>query len=126
MLRRLLLPFALVGACFGASLAAAAAGNAATAKSSGLVGESGPGYSIEVKLNGKDLKTIKAGTYRIKVEDKSSIHNFHLIGKGVNKSTTIAFTGDRTWKVTFKPGKVTYQCDAHASLGMKGSFRVTS
>ena len=99
MLRRLLLPFALVGACLGASLAAAAAGNAAPAKSSGLVGESGPGYSI---------------------------HNFHLIGKGVNKATTIAFTGDRTWKVTFKPGKVTYQCDAHASMGMKGSFRVTS
>jgi len=126
MLRRLLLPLALVGACLGASLAAAAAGNAAPAKSSGLVGESGPGYSIEVKLNGKDLKTIKAGTYRIKIEDKSSIHNFHLIGKGVNKATTIAFTGDRTWKVTFKPGKVTYQCDAHASMGMKGSFKVTS
>ena len=98
----------------------------ASAKSAGLVGEVGPGFSIEVKLNGKDLKTIKAGTYRIKIEDKSSIHNFHLIGKGVNKATTIAFTGDRTWTVTFKPGKVTYQCDEHASMGMKGSFKVTS
>jgi plastocyanin len=122
MLRRLLLPIALV-AVF---LAVATVGNASTSKSAGLVGESGPGYSIEVKLNGKDLKTIKAGTYKIKVEDKASIHNFHLIGKGLNKLTTVGFTGDKTWTVTFKPGKVTYQCDPHHLSGMKGTFRVTS
>jgi plastocyanin len=121
MLRRLLLPIALV-AVF---LAVATVGNASTSKSAGLVGESGPGYSIEVKLNGKDLKTIKAGTYKLKVEDKSAIHNFHLLGKGVNKSTTVAFVGDKTWTITLKPGKYTYQCDIHATQGMKGSFRVT-
>jgi plastocyanin len=121
MLRRLLLPVALV-AVF---LAVVATGNASTKKSAGLVGETGPGYTIEVKLNGKDLKTVKAGTYKIKVEDTSSIHNFHLIGKGVNKSTTVAFTGDKTWTIKLSPGKYTYQCDIHATQGMKGSFRVT-
>ena len=123
MLRRLLLPLAV-----GISLAVAAAGYAGTntSTSTGLVGEVGPGYTIEVMRNGKDLKTIKAGTYKIKVEDKSSSHNFHLIGKGLNKSTTVAFMGDKTWTITFKPGKVTYQCDPHALRGMKGSFRVTS
>jgi plastocyanin len=121
MLRRLLILFPLAGAL----LAAAGAGNAGIAKSSGLVGEVGPGYSIEVKLNGRDLKTIKAGTYTLKVQDKSSSHDFHLIGKGLNKATTVPFTGERTWRVTFKPGKVTYQCDPHAAMGMKGSFRVT-
>jgi len=119
MLRRFLLLLAVV------ALAAAAVANARTAKSAGLVGESGPGYSIEVKLNGKDLKTLKAGTYRIEIEDKSAIHNFHLVGKGVNKSTTIPFTGDQTWTVKLKPGTYTYECDAHASLGMKGTFKVT-
>jgi plastocyanin len=123
LLRRLLFLLTLVA---GASLAAAAIGSAGTSKSAGLVGEVGPGYSVEVKLNGKDLKTIKAGTYRIKVEDKSSIHNFHLIGKGLNKATAVSFVGDKTWRVTFKPGKVTYRCDPHAAQGMKGSFRVTS
>ena len=122
MLRRLLLPLALAGV----ALVAVAAGTAATAKTTGLVGEVGPGYTIEVKLNGKDLKTIKAGTYRIKVEDKASVHDFHLIGKGLNKKTGVAFVGDQTWRVTFKPGKVTYQCDPHASMGMKGSFKVTT
>ena len=57
---------------------------------------------------------------------KSSSHNFHLIGKGLNKSTAVAFMGDKTWTITLKPGKVTYQCDPHAARGMKGSFKVTS
>jgi plastocyanin len=97
-----------------------------SAKSPGLVGEVGPGYSIEVQKAGKDLKTIKAGTYRIKVEDKASIHNFHLKGPGLNKKTGIGFKGDTTWTIKLKPGRYTYQCDPHAAMGMKGSFRVTA
>ena len=122
MLRRLLLPLAILAV----SLTAVAVGNAGTQKSPGLTGEVGPGFSIEVKLAGKDLKTIKAGTYTIKVQDKSNIHDFHLKGPGVHKSTTVPFTGSQTWKVTLKPGKYTYQCDPHAAAGMKGTFKVTA
>jgi plastocyanin len=122
MLRRLLLPLALVGV----SLAATAAGNAGTTRSAGLTGEVGPGYTIEVKLNGRDLKTIKAGTYRIKVEDKASSHDFHLVGPGLNKTTSVPFVGEKTWTITLKPGKYTYKCDPHALTGMKGTFRVTA
>jgi plastocyanin len=104
-----------------AALAVAATANASTPR---LTGEVGPGFSIEVTKGGKDVKTLTAGTYLIKVEDKASIHNFHLIGPGVNKSTGIGFTGDQTWKVKLKPGKYTYQCDPHAAVGMKGTFRV--
>jgi plastocyanin len=122
MLRRLLLPLALLAA----SLIAVAAANAGTQKkSTGLTGEVGPGFSIEVKLAGKDVKTLKAGTYTIKVQDKSSIHDFHLIGPGLSKSTTVPFTGSQTWKVKLKAGKYTYQCDPHAAAGMKGTFTVT-
>ena len=96
------------------------------AKSSGLTGEVGPGYSIEVKKGSRDLKTIKAGTYRIKVEDKASIHNFHLKGPGLNKKTGISFTGETTWTIKLKPGTYTYQCDVHAASGMKGHFKVTA
>ena len=77
-------------------------------------------------LAGKDLKTIKAGTYRIKIEDKASIHNFHLFGPGLNKKTGIGFKGETTWTIKLKPGRYTYQCDPHAAMGMKGSFRVTA
>jgi len=121
MVKRLLLPLALVAV----ALAAVTVANAGTAKSAGLVGEVGPGYTIELKLNGKDLKQIKAGTYKLKIEDKGSIHNFRLTGKGVNKATGISFVGDQTWTVKLKRGTYTYQCDAHASLGMKGTFKVT-
>jgi plastocyanin len=91
-----------------------------------LTGEVGPGFSIEVKKANKDLKTIKAGTYKIKVEDKSSIHNFHLTGPGINKKTGVGFKGETTWTIKLKPGKYTYQCDPHAASGMKGSFKVTA
>ena len=97
-----------------------------SAKSPGLVGEVGPGFKIEVEKAGKDLKTIKAGTYRIKVEDKASIHNFHLIGPGLNRKTGIGFKGQTTWTIKLKPGRYTYQCDPHAAMGMKDSFRVTA
>ena len=121
MLRRLLLaPLAILAL----SLVAAAAGTAGT-QSAGLTGEVGPGFSIQVKLAGKTLKTIKAGSYTIKVQDKAAIHDFHLTGPGLNKSTTVSFIGTKTWKITLKPGIYTYKCDPHAAAGMKGTFRVT-
>jgi plastocyanin len=89
-----------------------------------LKGEVGPGFTIEVMKAGKDLKTIKRGTYRIKVEDKASIHNFHLFGPGLNKKTGVAFVGNKTWTITLKPGRYTYQCDPHHLSGMRGHFRV--
>jgi hypothetical protein len=93
--------------------------------SAGLTGEVGPAFSIEVKKGGKDLKTIKAGTYKIKVEDKATIHNFHLFGPGLNKKTGISFKGETTWTIKLKPGRYTYQCDPHHLSGMLGHFRVT-
>ena len=105
-----------------AALALSALGQAATPR---LVGETGPGFSIEVTKGGKDVKKLKHGTYKIKVEDKSSIHNFHLIGPGLNKKTGVSFKGTTTWTIRLKAGKYTYKCDPHAASGMKGSFRVT-
>ena len=97
----------------------------AYAKTATLTGEVGPGFSIEVKKGSRDLKTIKAGTYKIKVEDKSAIHNFHLIGPGLNKKTSVSFKGETTWTIKLKPGRYTYQCDPHHLSGMLGHFRVT-
>jgi plastocyanin len=98
----------------------------ARAKTAGLTGEVGPGFSIEVKKGNTDLKTIKAGTYKIKVEDKASIHNFHLFGPGLNKKTGVSFKGETTWTIKLKAGRYTYQCDPHAATGMKGHFKVTA
>ena len=106
-------------------IVAAVAAAPALASTPRLVGEVGPGFTIEVKKAGKDVKTLKAGRYTIKVEDKATIHNFHLFGPGVNKSTGVSFVGDKTWTVTLRAGRYTYQCDPHAASGMKGHFTVT-
>ena len=51
------------------------------------------------------MKTTKAGTYRLTVKDKSTFHDFHLIGPGINKVvTTVAFTGTKTVTVKLKVG----------------------
>jgi Copper binding proteins, plastocyanin/azurin family len=122
MLRRLLFPVALLAV----ALAAVGSGYASTRATPSLVGVSGPGFTITVKTAaGKAVTILKAGKYTIKVEDKSSLHNFHLLGPGVNKKTSVSGTGTQTWTVTLKPGKYTYQCDIHAATGMKGSFKVT-
>jgi len=118
MVRRFLVLTILTSAL----LALAASGQAATSKLSGV---SGPGFTITLKSGGKAVKTLKPGSYTIVVADKSSIHNFHLFGPGVNKKTSVPFTGTVTWKVTLKKGSYTYQCDIHASSGMKGTFKVS-
>jgi plastocyanin len=57
------------------------------------------------------------------VEDKATLHDFHLSGLGVNKSTTVGFIGEQFWRVTLKRGTYKYFCDPHATM-MRGSFKV--
>jgi len=82
-----------------------------------LPGTVGPGFTISMK------KPTKAGKYTLVVSDKSSIHNFHLKGPGVNVKTSVAATGVRTFKITLTKGKYTFLCDPHAT-SMKGSFTI--
>jgi plastocyanin len=96
---------------------------AALASTPTLNGTVGPGFTITLKTAGAKVTKLKHGTYVIKVADKSTIHNFHLKGPGVDKKTTVGFTGTKTWTVTLKAGKYTYTCDPHPF--MKGSFTVT-
>ncbi len=120
-MRRLSLLAALVALAAAAALTTSALASSMTT----LQGEVGPGFTIEVTTAGdKDVKSLKHGTYKLVVEDKSSMHNFHLMGPGLNKMTMVGFTGKQTWTVKLKKGKYTYQCDPHAAAGMKGSFTV--
>ena len=90
-----------------------------------LKGVVGPGFTITLrKTSGVKVTTLRHGAYTIMVSDKSPIHNFHLKGPGVNKTTGVAASGSATWKVTLRAGRYTYVCDPHAAA-MKGSFRVT-
>ena len=83
-------------------------------------------FKIEMKNQaGRKLTSIKAGTYRIKIEDKATIHNFRLIGPGVNRATSIPRRAETVWTVRLKPGRYQFVCDPHVGA-MRGSFRVTA
>jgi plastocyanin len=103
-----------------------AAPSLASAAATPLAGSVGPGFTITLSKGGKKVSSLKAGSYKITVNDKASIHDFHLIGPGVNKKiTTVPAVGTKSVTVTLKKGTYTYQCDPHASAGMKGTFKVT-
>ena len=84
----------------------------------------GPGRTISLRSGTSRVSRLKAGRYRIVVRDRSSSHNFHLRGPGVNKRTAVRFKGTATWSVTLRRGRYRFVCDPHAAV-MKGSFRVT-
>jgi plastocyanin len=97
---------------------------AAAQAASTLTGVVGPGFTITLKQGGAKISALKAGTYTIKISDKSNIHNFHLTGPGVNKKTSVGGTGSSTWKLSLKKGSYKFVCDPHAAI-MKGSFKVS-
>jgi len=101
----------------GLVVAVALAGGA-TAAAPMLTGTVGPGFTITLTK-----KPTKAGKYALVVSDKSSIHNFHLTGPGVNVKTSVAATGSKTFRITLKKGKYSFVCDPHAST-MHGTFRI--
>lgn len=110
----------LVAAALGALVLTASSG-AVVPKLSGAVG---PGFTITLKRGALAVKRLKPGRYTITVSDKSSIHNFHLKGPGLNREiTTVGFVGTKTITVTLKKGRYTFVCDPH-STSMKGSFTV--
>jgi len=98
---------------------------ASNAGGNNLVGTVGPGFTITLTHGGSAVSALKAGTYKINVSDKSSMHNFHLFGPGVEQKTDVGGTGTFNWTVTFKAGSYTYQCDVHFASGMIGHFTVT-
>lgn len=81
-------------------------------------GSVGPGFVISMAK-----KPAKAGKITLTVADKASIHNFHLVGPGVNVKTSVSGTGTKTFKITLKKGTYTFFCDPHKS-SMHGSFRI--
>ena len=83
-----------------------------------LVGAVGPGFTISMAK-----KPTKAGKYTLVVSDKSSIHNFHLTGPGVNVKTSVGGTGTKSFAITLKKGTYKFVCDPHSTT-MKGSFTI--
>ena len=122
------LALALAG-CGGSSNASVTTTTQTTTTTTIVTGDTldatvGPGFTISLTgPDGKAVTTLTAGTYTIKVDDKSDAHNFRLKGAGVDRSTDVSTTGIETWTVQLKDGTYEYACDPHPF--MHGSFTVS-
>lgn len=113
----------LLGAVAAAALAATAIGSAATPKT--VTGTVGPGFTIGVNMQGKKVTRLKAATaYRFVIRDRSTSHDFHLRGPGVNRVfTSVGYTGTKSFVLKLKKGTYRFFCDPHAGI-MHGRFVV--
>ena len=116
---------ALAAAAVGLALAVAAGAPAAPVQKT-VQGTVGPGFTIKLTLNGKKVAALKKGVrYRFLIRDRSSAHDFHLMGPGLNRVlTTVGFMGTKSYVLKLKKGTYRFVCDPHAAF-MHGSFRVS-
>jgi len=123
MSRRFLVPLA------GVAAALAVAGTAFSQARSvpKLVGTVGPGYTIKLTKAGVKVRSLKAGTYKFVISDKSSLHSFTLqqeTGAKCEKHLTgTSFTGPKTVALTLQRRKWKYYCSVHEPT-MFGFFTV--
>jgi len=109
-----------------AAAAAVGASGATRADNPVLVGDVGAGDAFTIRLTdaqGNPVTHLDAGTYTLVVHDRSSIHDFHLFGPGVNVTTDVGEIGDKTFEITLTDGEYRFVCDPHFTV-MKGSFTV--
>jgi plastocyanin len=114
----------LLGATAVAALAATGSGSAASAKT--VNGTVGPGFTITLTMQGKNVTKLKAGVaYRFAISDRSSIHDFHLSGPGLNRVlTSVEYTGTKSVVLKLKKGSHRFVCDPHSGI-MHGRFLVS-
>jgi len=91
-----------------------------------LTGTVGPGFTITLKQGTKAVKTLKAGTYKFVIHDKSSIHGYSLDGPhGFAKDiSAIPAIGTKTITLKLKAGGYKFYCPSHEST-MFGHFKAT-
>ena len=83
-----------------------------------IKGTVGPGMTITVSRH-----RAPHGRYRLVVRDRSSEHNWHIKGPGVNRRTSVAGTGRTVWRVHLVPGRYRIRCDVHPTT-MRTRLRV--
>jgi hypothetical protein len=73
-------------------------------------GSVGPGFEIRVSRHQAQPRR-----FTFIVRDRSSMHNWHIRGPGVDRSTTVPFTGRREWTIRLREGTYRIVCDPHSS-----------
>jgi hypothetical protein len=115
-------------AALGLTAASVAAFGSHAATGGTLRGTVGPGFSISLTQNGKRVRTLPAGTYKLVVSDRASIHNFVIErshgGDFERSVTSVPFTGTKTITLKLTKGDWEIYCAPHEST-MHQDFTVT-
>jgi plastocyanin len=127
MARRMLLVPVVAAVALAAILPATAAQQAQTL----TLAVNSDAFKITLTSGGKAVKSLKAGTYTIRLVDKSSIHNVHLLkgkttvkdSKGKAVKTQVGTKAAKSVTVKLSRGTYKFQCDPHVST-MSGTFKV--
>jgi hypothetical protein len=87
------------------------------------------GFNITLNdANGEKVSLLSPGTYTVVVDDRPTIHNFHLASNDdptVDFRTELAFVGQESFTVSFKnDNEYAYAWEPHWQT-MNGSFLVT-
>jgi hypothetical protein len=92
-----------------------------------LSGADGPGYTISLKVGGKNVARLKAGTYKFVISDHAAIHGWSLDGpNGFAKDLSpVPFVGTKTVTLKLKAGKYKFYCPTHEPT-MFGHFTVVA
>jgi hypothetical protein len=113
---------ALLAVATGAMLASPPA---AFGKGTNLIASVGQDNGSVISLTtetGEPVTDLPSGVYLIEVHDYSSLHNFHLLGPGVDRSTEVTFVGSVRWAIAFG-WKERYRFGSDPDAGqMRGTF----
>jgi len=114
----------LLAAIAATALASTGSGSAAAAKT--VNGTVGPGFTIGLTMQSKNVTRLRAGiSYRFVISDRSSSHNFRLTGPRLNRELTgVGYTGTRSYLLKLGKGTYRFFCDPHADF-MRGRFLVS-
>jgi hypothetical protein len=74
-------------------------------------GSVGPGFTISVSRHQANPRR-----YKFVVRDRSSMHNWHIRGPGVDVKTRVPFTGRKVFRVRLRSGTYRIVCDPHSSM----------
>jgi plastocyanin len=116
--------YLLLSSVAAAALAATGSGTAASVKT--LNGTVGPGFTITLTMDGKNVTKLDAEVpYRLVISDRADLHDFHLSGPGFDRVlTSVEFVGTKSFVLRLKKGSYSFVCDPHSSV-MHGRFRVS-
>jgi plastocyanin len=116
--------YLLLTAVAAAALAATGSSTAASVKT--VTGTVGPGFTIALTMDGKNVAKLKGGVpYRFVIRDRADVHDFHLSGPGFDRVlTSVEFVGTKSFVLRLKKGSYSFVCDPHSSI-MHGRFRVS-